>query len=98
MKISFAIPNQLKLLTNKVLAHYAIITFIIAMLTLIYCVYTIQIIVSQPSDEQYRQAQLQKNTKTSFDKDTIQKIKDLRTTTDNQPIVLPAGRINPFLE
>lgn len=98
MKIDMKLPPYLAHIGRSIFAHYGIISFVLAMSILIYCVYTIQIIMSTPSDETYRQQQQQKNTKTSFDKKTIEQVEQLRTTEDQSQIVLPSGRINPFAE
>lgn len=98
MKIEMKLPPYLTNVSHSIFAHYGIISFVLAMSILIYCVYTIQLIMSTPSDEAYRQQQQQNNTKTSFDKTTIEQVKQLRTTEDTSPIVLPSGRINPFAE
>lgn len=98
MKIEMKLPPYIANLGHSIFAHYGIISFVLAMSILIYCVYTIQLIMSTPTDETYRQEQQQQNTKTSFDKTTIEQIKQLRTTDDKSPIVLPSGRINPFAE
>ncbi|MEO5691415.1 MAG: hypothetical protein ABIQ64_04465 [Candidatus Saccharimonadales bacterium] len=54
--------------------------------------------MTAPSDTEYRDAQLQKNTKTSFDKTTIEQVNQLRTTDDTNTVTLPSGRLNPFTE
>lgn len=97
MKVSNSFSHGFTRVSQKILAHSTIIAFVLAMSTLIYCVYNIQQILDLPSDEQYRQEQMQKNSTTSFDKTTIDQVKQLRTTTD-APIVLPTGKINPFVE
>lgn len=83
---------------HTALMHHKIISFLLAMMTLIYCVYSIQATFSLPSDDNYRTESLKNNTKTSFDKATIELIKKLRTSADQTPIRLPDGRINPFKE
>ena len=83
---------------HTALMHHKIISFLLAMATLIYCVYSIQQTFSLPSDDSYRIEQLKNNTKTSFDKATVEQIKQLRTAEDKSPITLPDGRINPFKE
>ncbi len=77
--------------------HYKIISFILAMATLIYCVYSIRQVFELPNDQEYYDQQMLKNTKASFDKKTMDKVRQLRTTTDDS-ITLPKGRINPFIE
>jgi hypothetical protein len=98
MKFNMKIPPYISNLAHNIFAHYGIISFVLAMTILIYCVYTIQSIMSSTSDEAYRVEQQQKNTRTSFDKATIEQVKQLRTTDDQSPIILPSGRINPFAE
>lgn len=98
MKLEIKLPPYVTNLGRSIFAHYGIISFVLAMSILIYCVYTIQLIIGTSSDEAYRQQQQQKNTKTSFDKKTVEQVKQLRTTDDTSPIVLPSGRINPFAE
>jgi hypothetical protein len=36
-------------------------------------------------------------TNESFDKETMEKIKALRTSDEPAPLTLPAGRVNPFI-
>lgn len=98
MKIEMKLPPYFLQIGRVVFAHYGIISFLLAMGALIYCVYTIQMIMSTPSDQAYRDQQLQKNTKTSFDKSTIEQVKRLRSANDPTPETLPSGRINPFTE
>lgn len=98
MKLEMKIPPYITRTGRMIFAHYGIISFLLAMAALIYCVYTIQLIMSTPSDQTYRDQEIQKNTKTSFDKQTIEQVKRLRTTDDTTPISLPSGRINPFTE
>jgi hypothetical protein len=98
MKLEFKLPPYLLQSGRVIFAHYGIISFLLAMGVLIYCVYTIQMVMSTPSDQTYRDQQLQKNTKTSFDKKTIEQVKRLRTAEDTTPVSLPSGRINPFME
>ena len=35
---------------------------------------------------------------TGFDKQTIQRLEGLKTTSSSQPLQFPSGRINPFVE
>lgn len=98
MKLEIKVPPYVQKINHSLFAHYGIISFVLAMSTLIYCVYSIQLLMTAPSDTDYRDQQLQKNTKTSFDKTTIDQVDQLRTTSDSTPITLPSGRINPFSE
>lgn len=95
LKISF---EPLSHFFHTILLHHKIISFLLAMATLIYCVYSIQATFSLPSDENYRVEQLKNNTKTSFDKTTVEQIKQLRTPADQSPVKIPGGRVNPFKE
>lgn len=98
MKLDMKLPPYIEKIGHSIFAHYGIISFLLAMATLIYCVYSIQILMTAPSDTEYRESQLQKNTKTSFDKTTIEQVNQLRTTDDPGSVTLPSGRINPFTE
>lgn len=98
MKTSIKVPPFAIKIGRTLFARYGIISFLLAMTTLIYCVYSIQLVMSAPTDTEYRDQQLQKNTRTSFDRMTIEEVKKLRTTDDTDPITLPSGRINPFFE
>ena len=98
MNLDMKLPPYIENIGQSIFAHYGIIIFMLAMGTLIYCVYSIQVLMTAPSDAEYRQQQLQKNTKTSFDKTTIEQVNQLRTTDDATAVTLPSGRINPFSE
>ncbi len=82
-----------RFLTN----HSILIAIILGLLLLIYSVYTIQAIFDLPSDEDYKQSQINKNNIKSFDKDTMEQVEQLHTSQDG-PIPLPDGKINPFSE
>ncbi|MFZ2494204.1 MAG: hypothetical protein WAW60_00325 [Candidatus Saccharimonadales bacterium] len=97
MKIDSSSLKPLTQLLHHIAENYKIISFILAMATLIYCVYSIQQVFELPSDQEYYNQQLLKNTKTSFDKKTMDKVRQLRTSNDD-PLTLPSGRINPFIE
>lgn len=98
MKISTEIPESLVRPLKSIFAHYTVISIVLAILTLIYCVYTVQNAMRIPPDESYRQTQQQKNTRTSFDAKTIEMVEQLRTREDTDIVTLPSGRINPFAE
>lgn len=95
MKNSQQLIKPVMAIMQKVLAHHAIISFLFFMITLILCVYSIQTILNIPDDEEFRHQMEVKNTKTSFDKKTIEQVKRLRSSNDT-PVTLPSGRINPF--
>lgn len=98
MKVEMKLPPFIANIGRSVFAHYGIISFVLAMGTLMYCVYSIQLLMTAPSDTNYRDEQLQKNTKTSFDRKTIEQVNQLRTTDETSSITLPSGRVNPFTE
>lgn len=77
--------------------HGMLIGFVLAMSMLIYCVYSIQQIFELPTDEKYRTEQMKKNSIKSFDKQTIEAVKELRTSSEG-PVTLPDDKINPFIE
>lgn len=95
MKSSLSTPTILHHFRG-IANHFAITTFVLAMLVLIYCVFSIQQIFELPTDQTYYSEQQQKNTRASFDKKTIDQVKRLRTVKDT-PVTLPPGRINPFI-
>ncbi len=96
MKIDSSALKPITNLFRHAAGHYKIISFVLAMGMLIYSVYSIQHIFNLPSDQAYHDQQLQKNTRTSFDKKTMEKVRQLRTSND-EVIQLPKGRINPFV-
>lgn len=98
MKMNFKQPGFAQHASRSLFNHFTIISFILFMATLIYCVYSIEGIISTPKDEAYFSAQQSNNAKTLFDQRTIDAVNQLRTTDDRTPVSLPPGRINPFSE
>lgn len=97
MKRNLTFAQPVIKLVRKSMMYYRTISIILMLLTLIYCVYSIGQIFDAPSDSAYRDQELQKNTKTSFDKTTIEQVRQLRTV-DDGTTALPRGRLNPFVE
>jgi spermidine/putrescine-binding protein len=97
MKLDTAQLKQLSTALKRVGGHFKIISFVLAMGTLIYCVYSIQQVFNLPVDQGYYDQQQVKNTRSSFDKTTIDKVRQLHTI-DDSTVTLPVGRINPFTQ
>lgn len=98
MKLSKESFDPLTKYAGVIMRHYAIISVIVLFGALFYCLISIQQVLQLSEDADYRETQSQKNTKTSFDQATIQKVKDLKTSNDQFNQALPEGRINPFAE
>lgn len=90
--------RQFKKGVNVLMRYNTFINLSILLGVLLYGLFSVQQILSLPDDAEYRQAQIQKNTKTFFDQDTIQKVRGLRQPGDIVDPELPPGRINPFAE
>ena len=74
-------------------------SFIMAMISLGLIIYTglaVTTIIQRSDDQSYRDEQAKDRISSSFDKQTIQKVDNLRDSNDNSSIELPAGRRNPF--
>jgi anaerobic C4-dicarboxylate transporter len=84
-------------LGQKILSHSSIIAFVLAMGTLIYCVFSIQLIFDLPQDQAYYDDRLKNNSISSFDQKTINQVKQLRTTKEKITIH-PDSYFNPFME
>jgi hypothetical protein len=104
--MKFKIPPSVQayLLKLKPLArhHYFIVT-VILLSAVGGVIYTVNLTLNSPTDEEYKSKQLQATIGSKFNKstkDTIEKIKSLQKTTDgtSQTKPLPPGRINPFAE
>ncbi len=98
MKIDTTSLHTLSQVSKKVIAHANIITFIFAMLMLIYCVYVIQQMFDFPYDSAYYDEQMKKTSISSFDKKTIDQVKQLRTSNDTTELLPTFGRTSPFIE
>lgn len=75
-------------------------TFLLVMISLGLVAYSVIIIsgaLQQTDDPAYREEQSANRIKSTFDKETIKKIDNLRISTDSSSIDLPDGRRNPFI-
>jgi hypothetical protein len=75
-------------------------TFLLTLIALALVAYSVIIIsgaIQQTDDLQYREEQSANRIKSTFDKETIKKIDNLRISTDSSSIDLPDGRRNPFI-
>ena len=86
----------LTVITRKVFAHSGMISFMLAMGTLIYSVIVINEILALPTDEEYRANQLSTSTRVSFDQKTIERIRKLNVSTTPAPFIVPRDDYNPF--
>ncbi len=90
--------KQLAKLTKPIRTHHVLIAFIIITGIIAYTLYTVNNVLSQPSDEQYTAEQQKNAISTKFDEDTIDKVNKLKNRQENSSNELPPGRINPFTE
>jgi hypothetical protein len=75
-------------------------TFLLVMISLGLIAYSVIIIsgtIQQTDDPTYREEQSANRIKSTFDKETIKKIDNLRNSNDSSSIDLPDGRRNPFI-
>ncbi|HYG83384.1 MAG TPA: hypothetical protein VD907_00720 [Verrucomicrobiae bacterium] len=98
MKTNFLAPNKFNRLTSPFRKHHALIFILLALAVMIISVYSINQILSQPVDQNYKAEAEAKSLRTNFDQQTIDKITELRGRGDNWANNLPGGRINPFSE
>lgn len=101
MKLS-SLTYQLKQSVRSfipILRHHFFVVSIIILGFLIYSVWAVDQILSQPSDEAYRNEKQAAASKATFDQPTIEKIQVLKKSSEPFSPSLPAnGRINPFAE
>lgn len=81
---------------RKILSHHAMISFLLVMITLILCVFSIQQITNLPTDTQYSAELDAKRPNPRFDQKTLEKINQLRTNENTDPIQMPSGHYNPL--
>mgnify|MGYP001484897321 CR=1 FL=1 len=91
--------KPLKRMGHIFVAHSKFIFFVLGVSVLISAVLVLNMILSTPSDEEYRQEKLNESQSARFDQETIDKINKLqeREQTSNGN-ALPPGRISPFSE
>ena len=100
---SSALMNSLKIRLKNfgdiLFHHSAMIYFVLFVCVLIGAILGLNIILSKPSDEAYRSEKLRDTQSTSFDAETIEKIKNLNAKQQTATDSLPTGqRTNPFGE
>ncbi len=79
--------------------HHALIFIVGSLLLLMFVVYNTQRILTIPEDSTYRAEVEKRDTKTTFDQETIKKVEQLQYRRDALKPELPtSGRINPFAE
>lgn len=76
----------------------SIIFVVVVLAALIYSIYSVNLILSTPSDSEYRAKKEAESFSTRFDEATIKKIDALKGRQEAGNIDLPGGRINPFAE
>ena len=76
----------------------SIIYVVVVLAALIYSIFSVNLILSTPPDEAYRQKKEAESFSTRFDEATIKKIDALKGRQEATNIELPGGRINPFAE
>lgn len=76
----------------------SIIYVVIVLAALVYSIFSVNLILSTPSDEEYRAKKEAESFSTRFDEATIKKIDGLKGRQEAGNINLPGGRINPFAE
>ncbi len=84
-------------IAKKISTQTTIIMLILSLIITAYSIYTIRTIYDTPRDNAYYDEQFKKMNFTSFDQKTIEDVKNLRVRTD-EPVVIPPGKVNPFLE
>lgn len=76
----------------------SIIYVVVVLAGLIYTILSVNLILSTPSDAEYRTTKEAESFSTRFDEATIKKIDGLKARQEAVNIELPGGRINPFAE
>lgn len=84
-------------LGRAIAAKSTIIGFVLVLLAMAYCIYSVQAIYNSPRDDAYYEEKFKEINFTSFNQKTIDEVKQLRMRTDT-PVSLPDGKINPFRE
>lgn len=102
MKLTIASPKlieSLRKFSHYFVAHNRLIFFIMTISVLIYAVLSLNLMLSQPSDGAYRDAQSNSSRLTTqFDKATIDLINSLNSGQKTNSESFPSGRVSPFSE
>lgn len=89
---------KLRRALQPVTRHHVIIAFVLVVGMLIAAIFTVNSILTAPTDQAYLTQQQTEGVKTHFDEATITN-RDLRyRAQDRKSLSLPPGRINPFAE
>lgn len=84
---------------QPVLRHHMFIVILTSLGFLIFTVYSINNILQQPEDQEYRMAEEAKQSQTKFDQGTIDRIKKLQSSESSDGIDLgKRSRMSPFVE
>lgn len=89
---------QLRQALKPITAHHVIIAFVVVMGALIYAVFTVNSILTQPADQAYIAQKEAEGVRTKFDEKTIQQIDSLYRSETRESLKLPTRRLNPFVE
>jgi hypothetical protein len=90
---------QVKRAFNPILHHHVIIAFVAVVGVLIAAVFTVNSILTQPSDQAYITQQETEGVKTKFDEITMLRIDILSRSNERKVLALPTGRrSSPFIE
>lgn len=93
-----SITEGLKKAGDSFRRHMSIIYVVVVLVGLVYSIYSVNLILGMPSDEEYRLQKEAESFSTRFDEATIKKINSLKARQDAGSVELPSGRINPFAE
>lgn len=89
---------SLEKLQSSLKKHAGIIFVVVVLAVLVYSISSVNLVLSNPSDTDYRDKREAEMTSTRFDEATIKKIEALGDRQNPPAPVLPGGRINPFIE
>lgn len=84
-------------ITKPIAKHMTFLLIIASAGILIYAILVVQTIITPQDDTDYRQQQQSSRINGSFDQETIDKINNLRASSESSTVELPAGRRNPFI-
>lgn len=88
--------KSLGTIVRPITKHSTIIFIMVALLVAMFCVITVQQLLSVATDSNYETKAAGEAIKTKFDQKTIEKVKNLRARQETAAEALPSGRINPF--
>ena len=88
---------SLRRFLSEIVRRSTVIIIVASIGILIYSVMVVQSIIAHQEDGEYRLKQQSNRISGNFDKDTIDKVNNLRASSEDSAIVLPGGRRNPFI-